>query len=147
MKVILLNDVKALGKANAIVEVSDGYAQNFLFKKKLALPATAENLNSIKNKLNAQEAARQRELEEARELGKKLAGQTITLEMKAGEGGRLYGAVTAQEVAAALAEKGFQVDKKNISISTTLKNVGRTSASLKLHQQVKVDITLEIKAL
>lgn len=147
MKVILLEDVKSLGKADAIVDVSDGYARNFLFKKKLALEATAENLNSVKIKKKAQAAAAQRELEEAQNLGRELLDKSFTLKMKTGEGGRLYGALTAQEVAGALAQAGYKIDKRNITLGTPLKNVGSTTATLKLHNQVKVDITIVVEAL
>lgn len=147
MKVILLSDVKNLGKADAIVEVSDGYARNCLFKQKLAIEATSANINSHRIKKQAKLAAEKRELAAAEEDGKKLAGKTFKLAMKAGEGGKLYGALTAQEVATLLQKSGYEIDKKNITINSVLKNVGRTTATVKLHSQVKVDINIEVEAL
>lgn len=147
MKVILLSDVKNLGKADAIVEVSDGYARNCLFKQKLAIEATSANINSYKIKKQAKLAAEKRELAAAEEDGKKLSGKTFKLAMKAGEGGKLYGALTAQEVATLLQKSGYEIDKKNITINSVLKNVGRTTATVKLHSQVKVDINIEVEAL
>jgi len=102
MKVILLTEVKGLGKADDVVEVNDGYARNLLFKKSLALEATPVNLNAIKLKKGSLAEKARRELLEAKENGKKLSDQRITLTMKSGEGGRLYGAVTAMDIAAIL---------------------------------------------
>lgn len=147
MKVILLQDVKTVGKQDEIVQVSDGYARNFLFKKQLALEATPENLNTVKTRKAAQQAAAQRELEAAKEQGNALQKQTVLLRMKTGEGGRLYGSLTAQEVADALQKMGFSVDKRNVSLNQTLKSVGRTSANVKLHNQVKVEVAVVVEAL
>lgn len=146
MKVILLEDVKALGKKDQTVEVSDGYARNFLFKKKLALEATAENLNSVKIKRKAQEAAALRELEEAKAVAEKLQKESFVIRMKTGESGRLYGALTAQEVAEAMQKAGYKVEKKNVSLQTQLKNVGQTLAHVKLHPQVKVEVQIQVEA-
>ena len=147
MKVILLADVKGLGKADDIVEVNDGYARNFLFKKNLALEATPMNLNAIKLKKGSLAEKSRRELIAAQEAGRTLAGQNITLEMKAGEGGRLYGAVTAMDVAAALEKKGYKIDKKQISIKNPIKMIGSCEVGLKLHPEVSVNITVDVIAL
>ena len=147
MKVILLADVKILGKADDIVEVNDGYARNFLFKKKLALEATPTNLNAIKLKKGSLAEKSRRELIAAQEAGRTLAGQNITLEMKSGEGGRLYGAVTAMDVAAALEKKGYKIDKKQISIKNPIKMIGSCEVGLKLHPEVSVNITVDVVAL
>lgn len=147
MKVILLADVKGLGKADDIVEVNDGYARNFLFKKKLALEATPTNLNAIKLKKGSLAEKSRRELIAAQEAGRTLAGQNITLEMKSGEGGRLYGAVTAMDVAAALEKKGYKIDKKQISIKNPIKMIGSCEVGLKLHPEVSVNITVDVVAL
>lgn len=147
MKVILLQDVKSVGKQDEIVQVSDGYARNFLFKKQLALEATPENLNTVKTRKAAQKAAAQRELEAAQDQGKQLENQIVLLRMKTGEGGRLYGSLTAQEVADALQKMGFAVEKRNVTLNQTLKSVGRTSATIKLHTQVKVDVPVVVEAL
>ena len=147
MKVILLKDGKGLGKADDIKEVQDGYARNFLFKQNLALEATPANLNSIKNKKGAEAARAARELAEAKEIGAKLSGQTIQLAMKAGEAGRLYGAVTAMDVAAALEKAGYKIDKRGIHLSQAVKSLGRFEAEIKLHHEVTIKIGLEVVAL
>ncbi|NLT11891.1 MAG: 50S ribosomal protein L9 [Clostridiaceae bacterium] len=146
MKVILLEEVKGLGKADDIVEVNDGYARNFLFKKDLALEATPSNLNSIKIKKAAQAERARRHLEECKEMGSKLSGQTFKLEMKTGEGGRLYGAVTASDIAAAVAKSGYKVDKKNITIKNPIKAIGVYDIVAKLHTEVSVTIKVQVAA-
>lgn len=147
MKVILLQDVKGHGKADDIVEVNDGYARNFLFKKNLALEATPANLNSIKIKKNAEAAKAERELEEAREVGARLKDQIFTLPVKCGEGGRLYGAITSMDVAAVLEKSGYTVDKRNITIKTQIKNLGDFEADVKLHPKVTVKIGIKVTAI
>ncbi len=146
MKVILLQDVKGLGKVDDIVEVNDGYARNLLFKKGLALESTPSNLNAIKLKKGSQAQKARKELEEAKAVGQKLSGRHISLEMKSGEGGRLYGAVTAMDISYALAKEGFAVDKKNIVIKNPIKSVGSFEVSLKLHVEVVVSILIDVKA-
>ena len=124
MKVILLKEVKGLGKIDDIVDVSDGYARNMLFKKNLALEATPANLNTIRLRKGSQAEKARRELEEAKSTGKTLDGKHFTVLVKSGEGGRLYGAVTAMDVSAALEKAGYSVDKKNIVIKNPIKAVG-----------------------
>ncbi len=145
MKVILLENVKTLGKEDDIVEVSDGYARNFLFRRKLALEATPQNLHDVKQRKMSQAAKAKRELEAAQSLASDLDGKSFVLEMKAGEGGRLYGAVTAMDVAACLKKEGFSVDKRNITLKTAIKNVGSFTADLKLHNEVSVSVTIHVK--
>src|SRR5659263_26940 len=147
MKVILLTEVKGLGKADDVVEVNDGYARNLLFKKNLALEATPVNLNAIKLKKGSLAEKARRELLEAKENGKKLSDQRISLTMKSGEGGRLYGAVTAMDIAAVLEKQGYKIDKKHILIKTPIKAVGSFEVTVKLHADVSVNITIDVKAL
>ena len=147
MKVILLTEVKGLGKADDVVEVNDGYARNLLFKKSLALEATPVNLNAIKLKKGSLAEKAKRELLEAKENGKKLSDQRITLTMKSGEGGRLYGAVTAMDIAAILEKQGYKIDKKHILIKTPIKAVGSFEVTLKLHADVSVNITVDVKSI
>lgn len=147
MKVILLEDVKALGKKNEVVEVNEGYAKNFLFKTKKAVEANGANLNTLKVKTGAAQAAKARELAAAQTLGTKLEGKTFKIALKAGEGGRLYGSLTAHDVSEALKKAGYEVDKKDIIIKEALKFVGQTKATLKLHTQVKVDVDVLVEAL
>ncbi|MEI8200965.1 MAG: 50S ribosomal protein L9 [Eubacteriales bacterium] len=147
MKVILLTEVKGLGKADDVVEVNDGYARNLLFKKNLALEATPVNLNAIKLKKGSLAEKARRELLEAKENGRKLSDQRITLNMKSGEGGRLYGAVTAMDIAAILEKQGYKIDKKHILIKTPIKAVGSFEVTLKLHADVSVNITVDVKSI
>jgi large subunit ribosomal protein L9 len=146
MKVILLKDVKGLGKADEIREVQDGYARNYLIRQNLAVEATPANLNSIRNRKGAEAARAARELAEAREMAARLDGKTIRLPMKAGEGGRLYGAVTAMDVAAALEQAGFKVDKRGITFRQPIKSVGTFEADIRLHRDVSIRIGLEVVA-
>jgi len=147
MKVILLTEVKGLGKADDVVEVNDGYARNLLFKKNLALEATPTNMNAIKLKKGSLAEKARRELLEAKENGRKLSDQKIVLTMKSGEGGRLYGAVTAMDIAAALEKQGYKVDKKHILIKNPIKAVGIFDVTLKLHAEVSVNITVDVKSI
>ena len=146
MKVILLKDVKSLGKTDDIKEVPDGYARNFLFKQNLALEATPANLNSVKNRKNAELARTERELAQARETASQLHGKTFTLPMKCGEAGRLYGAVTAMDVANLLARDGFKVDKRGITFPQAIKSLGSFEADIRLHHEVNVKIGLKVVA-
>ena len=147
MKCILLADVKGLGKKDDVVEVNDGYARNFLLKKKLACEATADNMNKNKLKKGSEAEHARRELEEARKNGKLLDGRTVTLAVKTGEGGRLYGAVTAMDVADAIKKEGFDVDKKNIVIKNPIKTLGTYEVVAKLHTQVSVKVNVDVVAL
>lgn len=147
MKVILLEDIKALGKKNEVVEVNEGYAKNFLFKTKKAIEANNANLNTLKVKAGAAQAAKDRELAAAKELGAKLKDKSFKVKLKVGDGGRLYGSLTAQDVSAALKTAGYDVDKKDIVIKDALKFLGQTKATLKLHSQVKVDVEIVVEAL
>lgn len=146
MKVILLEDVKGIGKADDIVDVKPGYARNFLFKQNLALEATKGNLNEVKVRKKADAAKEKQRLEEAQELGQRLAGKSFTKKMKVGEGGRLYGTLTAMDVADLLQQAGFDVDKKQVSLATQMKNVGTTTAAIRLHRDVSVDINVVVEA-
>ena len=144
MKVILLEDVKGLGKEDEVVNVALGYARNFLFKKNLAVEANKANLNDIKTRKKAAAAKEAQALAEAKALAETLDGQTFELKKKVGENNRLYGTLTAIDVEAVLAEAGYKVDKRNITLEETLRNVGSTKAKLRLHRDVSVDITVSV---
>jgi len=137
MKVILLEDVRSLGKAGDIVKVNDGYARNMLFPKGLAKEATAGNIKALENK-KAAEAERQEELKaEAIEIKAQLENQVINLKSKGGEGGRLFGAVTNVDIANAIKEqKNFDIDKKKIHIPSPIKTVGEHEAQIKLYTDI-----------
>ena len=144
MKVILLKDVKSLGKAGEIVNASDGYARNMLFPKGLAKEATPGNIKALENK-KAAEAARQAELKaEALKLKAELADKVLELKSKGGEGGRLFGAVTNADVAAALKADGYDIDKKKISIPNPIKMAGTHKAEIKLYTEVSVIIQVHV---
>ena len=144
MQVILLSDVKGLGKANDIVNVSDGYARNFLFKKKLAKETSASNLNEVKLQTGAKAEHERRALEAAKELKTKLDGKTFEVKAKVGEGGKLYGAVTAADIAEAMSKAGFETDKKQVVLTSPIKNVGTFEVRIKLHPKVSAQIDVEV---
>ena len=122
MKVILLEDVKALGKKGQIVNVNDGYARNFILPKKLGLEANNKNLNDLKLKKANDEKIAQEQLEEAQELGKKIEAGKVELAIKVGEGGRTFGSVSTKEIAAAVKEQmGYDIDKKKIQLKEAIR--------------------------
>ena len=137
MKVILQQDVKGQGKKGQLVEVSDGYARNFLLPKKLAVPATAETVNSMKQQEKARLAQQAAEKAEAQALAKKLEGLSVTISAKAGEGGRLFGAVTAKEISEALsAQHGLNIAKTKIVMDEPIKACGGYQYKAKLGYEV-----------
>lgn len=145
MKVILLADVKGTGKKQEIVNVSDGYARNFLFPKKLAMEATPGAAKEIERK---QAAERQREMERRAAAEKKAAslrGKVITVVAKCGAQGRLYGSVTGQEIAAALqAQHGVEVDKRKIDLAEAIRTVGETDVIVKLYPEISAKMTVRV---
>ena len=147
MKVILIKEVKGLGKPDDIVTVHDGYARNFLFKQELALEATPANLNSVKIKKQAGLAKLNRELTEARETAVRINGQLIVLPMKCGEGGRLYGALTTMDIAAALEKAGHKVDKRGITIRTPVRTLGDYEVDIRLHAEVTAKVSIRVVAI
>lgn len=137
MKVILQQDVKGQGKKGQLVEVSDGYARNFLLPKKLAVPATAENVNTMKQQEKARLAQQAAEKAVAQALAKKLEGLSVTISAKAGEGGRLFGAVTAKEISEALsAQHGLNIAKTKIVMDEPIKACGGYQYKAKLGYEV-----------
>ena len=137
MKVILLQDVKGQGKKGQSVEVSDGYARNFLLPKKLAVEATADNLNAMKIKEKARLAQIEREKEAARETVKKLESVTVTIKAKAGVAGKLFGAVTAKEIAEALEkQQGISVEKNKIVLPEQIKTFGTFEVRCKMGYEI-----------
>ena len=141
MKVILLEDVKALGKKGEIVNVNDGYARNFILPKKLGLEATGKNLNDLKlQKANEAKVAQQL-LDDAKELAKKIEAGNVQLAIKIGEGGRAFGSVSSKEIAAAVkAQMGYDVDKKKIQLKDSIKTLGTHNVPVKLHAKVTAEL-------
>ena len=148
MKVVLLKDVKNIGKRDEILNVSDGYARNFLFPQKLAVEATPGALREIERKRAAQDAREAERVAEAKEKAGRLAGKTITLAVKCGEKGRLYGSVTAAEVAEALEQQhGVTVDKRKIELGDSIREVGVRDISVWLYSGVTTPMKLSVEPL
>ena len=146
MKVILTQDVKGKGKKGQMIEVSDGYARNFMLPKKLAVEATADAINTMRmnDKAAAEKAAKERA--EALELSKKLKEMTLTVTAKGGGAGRLFGSVTNQEIADALEKtSGIKLDKRKIVISDPIKNVGTYTVNCKLGYEISAPLTVKIE--
>ena len=145
MKVILLEDVKTLGKKGDICDVSDGYARNFIIPKKKGVEATPDNLNNLKLK-NANDAkVAQENLENAQALAAKLADKEIVIKVKVGEGGKLFGAIASKEIAAAVLDQtGLEVDKKKIVLSDPIKTLGDHTVKVKLHKDVTASLLVKV---
>lgn len=145
MKVILLEDVKSLGKKGEIVNISDGYARNYVLPKKLGLEANSVNMNDLKlQKANADKVA-QKQLEAAQELAKVLETKEVTLKMKSGEGGRAFGSVSSKEIAqAAKTQCGLELDKKKIQLPEAIKALGTYEVSVKLHPKVTGKLRVKV---
>lgn len=146
MKVILLEDVKALGKKGEIVEVNDGYARNFLLKTKKGVEATGKNLNDLKlQKANVEKVA-QETLAAAQELGKKLEAGKVEVTIKTGEGGKTFGSVSSKEISAAVEKQmGLKVDKKKIQLKEQIKTLGTHIVPVKLHAKVTAELKVVVK--
>ncbi len=146
MEVILMEDVKALGKKGQIVKVNDGYARNFILPKRLGIEANAKNLRDLEAK-KAAEAQHQKELlDEARELGEKLKTVSVTLRIKVGENGKVFGSVSSKEITAVLLEQqNLEIDKKKLQLAEPIKNVGEYDVPVKLHPQVTVSIKVKVE--
>ena len=145
MKVILTEDVKSLGKKGEIVEVSDGYARNFILKKKKGLEANNKNLNDLKLKKANDDKLAQEQYEAAKELGKKLEAGKVEMSIKTGEGGKAFGSIASKEIAAEVKEQmGLDIDKKKIQLKETLKTLGTHNVPIKLHPEVTAELKVEI---
>ncbi len=145
MKVILLQDVKGTGKKGETIEVSDGHGKNFLVPRKMAVEATKSNMAELDNKKKAENAKKQKELEDAQALAKKLEEQTIKVEVKVGENGKLFGSVTNKEIAEALEKQtGMQIEKKKIILVDTIKTIGVKTVDVKIHTAVIAKLKVEI---
>lgn len=146
MEVVLLADVKSLGKKDQIVTVNDGYARNFLFPKKLAVEATKANLNVLKQQLAAAQRLAEEQLEQARAQAAQLEQVQLRIPVKMGAGGKLFGAVSSKEIAEALkAQSGFEVDKKKILLEEAIKTVGNHEVEIKLHREVTAKIRVLVE--
>ena len=145
MKVILLQDVKGKGKKGQMLEVSDGYARNFMLPKKLAIEATPDAINTMRMNDNATQERIAREKAEALATANKLREMTVVVTAKGGGNGRLFGSVTNAEVADALAKQGIKLDKRKIVLNETIKNVGTYTATCKLGYEISAPLTVKIE--
>lgn len=146
MKLILLEDVKSVGKKGELINASEGYAKNFLLPRKLAVEATKSNLNDYELKQKADEKRRQEELEKAQEIAAALKDKVVTIKVKTGGNGKLFGSVTNKEVAEAIVEQTkLDIDKKKVSIGDPIKMVGERTAVVKLHPKVSAEVTIRIE--
>ena len=145
MKIVLLQDVKALGKKGTVVEVSEGYARNFLLPKKLGAPATADNLNTLKLQKANEERVAAAELAEAKDIAAKIEAGSVTVAIKGGENGKTYGSVSTKEIAdAAKKQLGLDIDKKRIVLAEPLKTFGTHEAVIKLHREVQAKLKVKV---
>ena len=146
MKVILLQDVKSLGKKGEIVNVNDGYARNFILPKKFGVEATGKNLNDLKLQKNNEKKVAQENLEAAKKLAAELAEGQVELSIKVGEGGRAFGSVSSKEIAAAVKEQmDLEVDKKKIQLKEAIKSLGTHMVAVKLHPEVTAELKVVVK--
>lgn len=144
MKVVLLQDVKGHGKKGELCNVSDGYARNFLFPKKLAVEADNAALNELRNREEAAAHHKQEEIDAANALAAKLDGKTVTIKAKAGAGGKLFGSVTSKEIAKEIADTlGLQIDRKKMSVAD-IKNFGEYTAEIKLYKGISAKIIVKV---
>ncbi|MBO5339242.1 MAG: 50S ribosomal protein L9 [Clostridia bacterium] len=145
MKVVLLQDVKAQGKKNDIVEVSEGYARNFLFPKKLAIVADAKAINDIKNKKSSEAHKIEVEREKSKEIAERLNETTVKIVAEAGKDGKFYGAVTSKDIAEALKSQfGVEVDKRKIALDAPIKAFGSYKVDIKLYQEITGKVTVSV---
>lgn len=146
MKVILLEDVKALGKKGQIVNVSDGYARNMLLPKKLGVEATGKNMNDLKLQKAHEDKVAQENLDAAKAFAEELKDKQVTVAIKVGEGGRTFGSVSTKEIAeAAKAQLGYDLDKKKLQLPTPIKALGTTIVPIKLHPKVTGELKVVVK--
>ncbi len=146
MKVILLQDVKSLGKKGDLVEVSDGYARNYILAKKLGVQATSKNMNDLKLQKAHEDRLAEQRLEEAKQLAQKIEGIETVLTIKVGEGGKLFGSVSSKEIAQAVKEQhGLELDKKKLVLPNPIKSVGTTDVPVKLHPQVTAQLKVTVR--
>ena len=147
MKVILLEDVKALGKKGQIVNVNDGYARNFILPKKLGLEATSKNLNDLKLQKQNDEKVAQEKLDAAKALAEKIKEKSITVKIQAGVEGKVFGSISSKEIATeAKKQLNMDIDKKKIVIPDAIKSLGTYNVNIKLHKDVTATLAVKVEA-
>lgn len=146
MKVILLQDVKSLGKKGDTIEVNDGYARNYILPKKIGVEANGANMNDLKLQKANQAKVEKEQLEAAKELGARIESLSVTVGIKVGEGGRAFGAVTGKEIAKALSgQHSITVDKKKIVLPDSIKSVGEFDVPIRLHPKVTAELKVHVE--
>jgi len=145
MEVILLQDVKSLGKKGELVKINDGYARNYILPKKLGVEANAKNLNDLKLQKAAEEKRKKEILDEATALGKEIEAKTLVMAIKSGEGGRTFGSISTKEIAAELkVQYNIEIDKKKLVLADPIKSVGTHTVGVKLHPEVTVELKVKV---
>lgn len=145
MKIILLQDEKKLGKKGQTIEVSEGYARNYILPKKIGVEATSKNMNDLKLQKANEEKKAAEQLQAAKDLAEVLATKQVVVKIKAGEGGRTFGSVSSKEIAVACEEQhGIEIDKKKIQLPESLKSFGSYEVNVKLHPQVTAKLTVKV---
>lgn len=146
MKVILLEDVKSLGKKGEVVTVNDGYARNFILKKNVGIEATSKHLNDLKLQKQNEEKIAAEHLAQAEKLAGELSGKSVTLSIKAGSDGRAFGSVSTKEISAAAKEQlGYDLDKKKMNLKEPIKSIGTFHVPIKLHPKVTAELKVIVK--
>ncbi len=146
MKVILLEDVKSLGKKGETVDINDGYARNFIFPKKLGMEATNKNINDLKLQKAHEEKVANDIYEEAKALAAEIGEKTVTLSIKSGEGGKTFGSVSSKEIAKAAKDQlGLDIDKKKMQLSEPIKTLGTTIVPIKIHPKVVAELKVNVR--
>ncbi|RAP74251.1 50S ribosomal protein L9 [Paenibacillus montanisoli] len=142
MKVIFLQDVKGQGKKGEVKDLSEGYVRNFLFPKNLAKPASEGNLKTMEFQNAAEKKKKEKEKEDAKALAERLEALKVIVKTKAGEGGRLFGAITSKQIAEALEAQGVKIDKRKIELEEPIRTLGVTQVAVKLHPEVKAKLSV-----
>ena len=147
MKIILLEDVKSVGKKGELVELKEGYARNFIIPKKLGVEATDANMNTLKLQKRNEEKVAKEQLEAAQAMAAEIEKMTVKLELKAGEGGKIFGSVSCKEIAKAVTDQyGKEIDKKKLQLADTIKTVGMHEVTVKLHPKVSAKLKVQVES-
>ena len=144
MKVILLKDVKGKGKKDSVVDVSDGYANNYLIKNNLAVPYTKRSKEILDKELNIREKEEEKKINEYNEISKKLNDQIIEFKVKVGEKDKVFGTISSKQISDKLKEMGYKIDKKNIKINGNISTLGITIVEVELHKKVKFNLKINL---
>lgn len=144
MQVILLEDVKALGKKGQIVNVNDGYARNFILPKKLGVEANGKNMNDLKLQKANEEKVKKEQLEQAQAFAKQVEAAVVNVTIKSGEGGKTFGSVSTKEIAAAAEKAGLKLDKKKMMLDEPIRSLGTHIIQVKLHKDVTAKLTVKV---